>query len=306
MSKTADDSKKVRWWPWLIGVIAVYIGYWYVIWISGWFSELEKGEFGDTFGALNALFAGLAFAGVIYAILLQRKELALQRQELKLQRKTLEATEVEIRGQKEQLQAQNQTLQKQNFESSFFQLLGLYNDIVGSLIMSKGKVFNSREFPLGQSLGEYHGRECFENLLTRFKNFYDQDKEDKKNKEISQDIEDDDDSHLFAYIGKTCEIFFTNYQSRISHYFRHLYHIVKFVDHSDQEVKAKKFYTDLIRAQLSSEEMGLLFYYGLSDQGAKFKDLVEKYALFEDMPSKVLIDEEHRNLYAPRAYGESK
>ncbi len=42
-----------------------------------------KGQFGDTFGALNALFSGLAFAGVIYTILLQRKELKLTREELK-------------------------------------------------------------------------------------------------------------------------------------------------------------------------------------------------------------------------------
>ena len=42
-----------------------------------------KGQFGDTFGALNALFSGLAFAGLIYTILLQRKELELTRQELK-------------------------------------------------------------------------------------------------------------------------------------------------------------------------------------------------------------------------------
>ena len=41
------------------------------------------------FGAINALFSGLAFGGVIYAILLQRKELALQREELALTRKEL-------------------------------------------------------------------------------------------------------------------------------------------------------------------------------------------------------------------------
>ena len=29
----------------------------------------KAGEFGDTFGAINALFSGLAFAGVVYAIL---------------------------------------------------------------------------------------------------------------------------------------------------------------------------------------------------------------------------------------------
>ncbi|MDM8566190.1 hypothetical protein QUF74_11130 [Candidatus Halobeggiatoa sp. HSG11] len=49
----------------------------------------KRGTFGDMFGAINALFSGLAFAGVIYAILLQRKELALQREELTLTRKEL-------------------------------------------------------------------------------------------------------------------------------------------------------------------------------------------------------------------------
>ena len=34
------------------------------------------------FGAVNALFSGLAFAGVVYAIFLQRMDLALQRKEL--------------------------------------------------------------------------------------------------------------------------------------------------------------------------------------------------------------------------------
>lgn len=42
----------------------------------------DRGNFGDSFGGINALFSGLAFAGIIYTILLQKKELTLQRQEL--------------------------------------------------------------------------------------------------------------------------------------------------------------------------------------------------------------------------------
>lgn len=42
----------------------------------------HQGQFGDLFGSVNALFSGLAFVGVIFAILLQREELKLQRQEL--------------------------------------------------------------------------------------------------------------------------------------------------------------------------------------------------------------------------------
>lgn len=41
------------------------------------------------FGAVNALFSGLAFAGIIYTIFLQKEELALQREELKANREEL-------------------------------------------------------------------------------------------------------------------------------------------------------------------------------------------------------------------------
>lgn len=80
MSKTRSDKL----WP-LATLFIIII----IIWASSFvlvFYQIPKwtdrGTFGDTFGAINALFSGLAFAGIIYTILLQRKELALQRQEL--------------------------------------------------------------------------------------------------------------------------------------------------------------------------------------------------------------------------------
>ena len=48
------------------------------------------------FGAPNALFSGLAFAGVIYAIILQRNELRLQREDLQLSREELRLTREEL------------------------------------------------------------------------------------------------------------------------------------------------------------------------------------------------------------------
>jgi len=53
----------------------------------------KAGTFGDSFGAINALFSGMAFAGVIVAILMQREELRLQRQELTRSTKAQEAQE---------------------------------------------------------------------------------------------------------------------------------------------------------------------------------------------------------------------
>src|SRR5690606_8539543 len=65
--------------------------------VHHFFSDWAKsGTFGDTFGALNALFSGLAFTGVIVTILIQRTELKNQRLELSLQRTEMRETRKEF------------------------------------------------------------------------------------------------------------------------------------------------------------------------------------------------------------------
>ena len=49
----------------------------------------KSGTFGDTFGAINSLFSALAFAALIYTIILQSQELKLQKNELQLTRDQL-------------------------------------------------------------------------------------------------------------------------------------------------------------------------------------------------------------------------
>lgn len=49
----------------------------------------EEISISEVFEGVNSLFAGLAFAGIIYTVLLQRNELRLQRQELKETREEL-------------------------------------------------------------------------------------------------------------------------------------------------------------------------------------------------------------------------
>jgi hypothetical protein len=70
----------------------------------------SRGTLGDMFGVVNALFSGLALAGIVIAILLQSEELALQRQELKDTRKELkrsaEAQEDSAKLLRRQLDAQ--------------------------------------------------------------------------------------------------------------------------------------------------------------------------------------------------------
>lgn len=61
--------------------------------VTYWYPDLLiNGRFQDIFAAGAVLFSGLAFLGVIYAILLQREELGLQRKELRLTRDELRRT----------------------------------------------------------------------------------------------------------------------------------------------------------------------------------------------------------------------
>jgi hypothetical protein len=64
-----------------VSVVALWLSsLWLIIWcFNDWPS---RGQFGDLFGAVNALFSGLAFAGLIYTILLQKEELTKTQAEL--------------------------------------------------------------------------------------------------------------------------------------------------------------------------------------------------------------------------------
>ena len=273
---TSNDNNDKGPSCWLLVVLALIIlcvlaAAWCIIPILYPRSE-QAGQFGDMFGGITALFGGLAFAGVIYAILLQRIELKLQRQELKETRK-------ELKGQKEQLEAQNKTFQKQAFENTFFQLLRLHNEMVRLIDMRKAS-------------GPIVGRDCFQVFYDTFKRYYD---------EI---LKKHPGETLINAIGKAYAKLYFHNRSDLSGYFRALYNIITFVESSD--VVDKRLYFNTVRAQLSDYELLLLFYHCLSTVGRDhFKPLVEKYSLLKDLLTitLILVDLKHLVLFDRRAFG---
>ena len=111
---------------------------------------------------------------------------------------------------------------------------------------------------------------------------------------------------LLKRIETTYSVFFLEHEKDVGHYFRSLYNIVKFVDKSD--IKDKKIYTNLLRAQLSSNELKLLLYNCLSSLGKeKFKPLVEKYSLLKSVNVRDLLHgESDAELYDASAFGKNK
>ena len=96
---------------WILVGLCIFAG---LLWGANWYfvskfagDEAKQGQFGDMFGAVNALFTALAFAGLIYTVLLQRDQLALQQKEI------IESGETQKLLVAQQIEAQRQLFEQQ-------------------------------------------------------------------------------------------------------------------------------------------------------------------------------------------------
>ena len=267
-----NENTNYRPLVWLsIAVVGLFGLSWW--WLASAIGDSEKqGQFGDQFGAVNALFSGLAFAGLIFTIILQKKELALQREELT-------ETRAELKGQKEQLEEQNKTLKIQRFENTFFQMLNQFQEIVNNISYSYIDISNERHTAKGRDAFF----DSFEVAIHKT-NLLDWNPAHINHKYVGM-------RDIIKSLGNEgyYESFTPTY---FDHYFRFLYRILKFVETSplvtdyDEEYK----YTCMLRAMLSRYELVWLYYNGLSYGKEKLKPLIERYAMLNNLRGELLAD----------------
>lgn len=73
----------------------------------------DQGAFGDSFGSVNALFTGLAFAGLVFSILLQQRQIRLQRADFLSQLQEMGESRKTVEEQNRLLATQNQLMRGQ-------------------------------------------------------------------------------------------------------------------------------------------------------------------------------------------------
>ena len=263
----STNSKENRNNIWFIILTAMVIAFLWGLNLFILYENVDKGILGDMFGPVNALFSGMALAGIIWAIILQKKELELQRRELRDTKKVLE-------GQKDELEAQNLSLKHQQIENTFFQLLKLHNDIISSF-----------QFQLGREK-EHFGRECF-------KYYYNQ---IRQNTQMPEYLLDEEKSLLYL------DNFFKERLHIYGHYFNGFNEMLKFVDNMD--LSENSTYISIIKAQLSQDELRLMFYYALCNAADNsLKTLIEKYSMFDKLIVENLIHIDNKRYYNEIAYG---
>ncbi len=273
-----NSSHTFSYWAWafvFIGLILTISGIIIIFFVPSLTKNLT--DYGSFVGGAVSSFWSLAGLFFIYvAFLGQRQQLLIQQLEIKFSQVELKSTRLELEGQKNQMIEQNITLKQQRFENTFFQLLGIHANIVASMDL---RSINDKSLVVSE------GRDCFNIFYKRLR---------------GQII-----SPRTATVEVTINGYNTFYeanQNNIGHYFRNLYHIMKFIENSSIE---KKTYTNFVRAQLSSHELTFLFYNCLSNHGnKKFKPLIEKYALLKNMNSNLIFNPEHIAEYNICAYGE--
>jgi hypothetical protein len=292
----------------LIVVLLIWAGGWY--WVDHYITAASspdlttRGQFGDQFGAVNALFSGFAFAGIIFTIMLQRSDL------------------IETR----------RVMTHERFDTTFFELLRLHMSITEKIQMIGGK--GKESFIMFHGVLKAKDKDfyafCALSKLSReqIRSVIDSKVVDKiKNRELDEADINNIESALVTGVG-TLENFLDRdiamHESKIikaytdaaqeyiddfAHYFRNLYNILKYIDQSMQISEVEKDrYSKFLRSQLSEAELIVLFYNSIArielpgrqslELGyPKMSRLLSKYEILQNMNPRSLIHPIHKDIF---------
>jgi hypothetical protein len=196
----------------------------------------------------------------------------------------------------DQFSLQQQKENIQNFENSFFNLINFHLNIVNSIektyirseVSPISKIYNS------DNKTEFiaKGKQVFEIEYEQFSDLIEESYYQKKRylKEFEPGYFEANETR-YSYFRKAYTAHYRDeIDNQFGNYFRNLYRLIKIIDQYDFKIKdpeqdhqKRYFYTSIVRAQFSDYELKWLFLNGLSEFGAKFKPLLEKYALLKNI-----------------------
>lgn len=259
-----DNIKRFQ-WRWLLFTIPFIVIGIYLYFLNSYsiIDDFDKaGKLGDSFGILNSLFSGLAFIALVITIYLQQQDMRDSKKEM----------------------------QKQNFETTFFKMIDLYNNVVKNLYLER-PIEVVDFFPDGTERFEYlpyeilgqkffigskdcQGKDVILELVKIFDMYR---KSIKKYPKIYKVIEGE------------YEDFYKQYEEVIGHYFRTIYLTLKFIDQNqDISKNDKSSCIDLFLAQFSKKELKLIYFHCKSSiDGEKILPILTKYFPHSLYPSDI-------------------
>ncbi|WBL27208.1 putative phage abortive infection protein [Zunongwangia sp. HGR-M22] len=247
-------------------------------------------HFGDFIGGLiGSLWSAAAFILFYVALKDQREDIQINRDTLRQQIKEFQLQTKELEDTRLVLKDQNITFKVQQFENTFFQLLRLHHEIIDKLTFD----INVGGFTTGIA----EKRSVFKSIANKTEGLIRSKNSVKSPDGFGGIINTPDTPPLTEIANERLDKIFEEdldelYQEALSHYFRNLYHIFKFIHLSDLiENNRKKFYSSIVRAQLSSDELFLIFYNSICGRGyPRFLFFIKEYNLLENFDFKRIYE----------------
>ncbi len=260
-----NENQKRSWWQkWggllllLVLITLVCAGAWGYCYM---YLEREKAfEWTDPVGVW---FSGLAFAGVIYAIFLQRQELELQRKELRDTREVFE-------GQRDLMQNQVEVMSRQNTQNAFFQVLDAQERVIERIRYTDPRSQTPR-----------YGDEALERIRRALKHQV----------ELAGDL-----PGSRSLIAEKLEE--TVYTEIANPYLAVLQNTLTFIDRGAHDERQKEDLATLLTGFLTQDRLYVACVYGITEEAnGNLKPLLEKYMILrnlntEDIPSCILDEYE--------------
>ncbi len=237
----------------------------------------KLGQFGDFFGGvLNPLLSFMALLGVLYTIRTQGKELKEAREETRI------ANRIQDK--------QTGVFERQNFESVFFRLVDVHSKIA-ERIRNKMDPWGANGFDVAVS-------EVLKNYKHACEDLADAQRLAPKPQYAAINPEVTTERQLLLRAFE--EGIHGEARVMLSQYYRNLYQILKLVDgfkvFAGEDHKGrrpprlirldyfhKRQYSNILRAQLSDDELKLLFFNCITPYGDGLKSYVEQYSLMKHL-----------------------
>lgn len=235
--------------------------------------------------------------------------------------------------QQSQIEMTKKQIDRQQFENTFFNLLRTQQEIRNQISLktqntktNETSTLNSNDFfdfckiilkKEYDDLADFTHHEKITMLLSSALQDKDYIKEMSIREKIKKLNAPENQEKLKTTLGKAQLAYasvFNKYHSQLGHYFRHLYHILKFVELNQideinlvdkdsvernetiKNIKTKYLrYVNFIQAQMSSGELLVLFYNGLCF--LEMKKLIHNFNFLENLAIEDLISTDHSDFY---------
>ena len=206
---------------------------------------------------------------------------------------------VTFKEQRKQFSDSHIDAEKDRFESTFFNLLSMLYQVRENV---------NKEIALCTD----NGMKSIKEFYNGFKVYYLEQAETEEQKEImaylSQSQQNTvEQENIEYYLGQLYENYIRIKACNINYYYRYVFNMINFVigqwEHVDKGETHIHKYLNFIQAQMSDDELALIFYdvishYGLDNNYShQFKETMDSYGFLENINPGILLDRKHHVIY---------